>query len=208
MTEPETGEGDVIPEAVADGWVRKDEGGTGDCGYRSLAAAFEYASTGNFLDEDGARRQGAILRTQAVGHVRSHKDDFYEILLPDKAIAPEHPAPEPEAAMRTYLEKAAGKHTWIDGLMLQAVAKKLGAILVIWYKQGGTWRRVTLAPAWTRQGCPKTAKGVEPVVLILENQHYSWFQKPPGKKVRAGWIRASQIPPSQALFRSRQEDRC
>ena len=94
--------------------------------------------------------------------------------------------------MRTYLEKAAGKHTWIDGLMLQAaVAKKLGAILVIWYKQGGTWRRVTLAPAWTRQGCPKTAKGVEPVVLILENQHYSWFQKPPGKKVPAGWIRAS-----------------
>lgn len=84
--------------------------------------------------------------------------------------------------------------------MLAATSEKIGIPIVIWFKskQNLTWQRCCLAPAW-KQGRPKCASNKEPVVLILEGGHYTWFAPPKKTKVPEAWLRESAIPEPQVL---------
>lgn len=47
--------------ALLQGWVEKDVGGSGDCGYRAIAAARHRIKTGEFLTKETAKTEGAEL---------------------------------------------------------------------------------------------------------------------------------------------------
>ena len=72
--------------------------------------------------------------------------------------------------------------------------------MVIWFKnkQNQTWQRCCLAPAW-KNGKPKCATNKEPVTLILEGGHYTWFAPPKKTKVPEAWLRESAIPEAHVL---------
>ena len=73
-----------VQVAESEGWIPIDQKGTGDCGFRSVAAAVHDQTTGQMLSEEESRTQGAALRVQAVAHVRKHQNEFisFSILFP------------------------------------------------------------------------------------------------------------------------------
>jgi hypothetical protein len=101
------------------------------------------------MRNDAAQRLGAVLRSQALGHIRKHMDRYRPSLMKDESTSPESPAPS-ESDIQTkvdeYLCKAAEATTWIDGVLRQACSEKLGVPLIIWWKsQHEVWKTHVLA---------------------------------------------------------------
>ena len=63
---------DIINEFISRGWERRNIGGTGDCGWRSLAASIAW-NHDEVLDDSLAASRGALLKTQAISYMRKHK---------------------------------------------------------------------------------------------------------------------------------------
>ena len=95
----EEDDSDVVANAVASGWVHEDEGGTGDCGYRSLAAAMQFNVSGAKLSQEDCKRQAAVLRAQTVAYLRRHIAEYRNYLRPNRPISPECPAPGERALL-------------------------------------------------------------------------------------------------------------
>ena len=51
-----------------EGWTRVNQGGTGDCGFRSLSAAIHWTKSFAKQDDEASRREGAILRSMCFPH--------------------------------------------------------------------------------------------------------------------------------------------
>ena len=137
---------DEVAEALSAGWEEKDLGGSGDCGFRSLAAAIEYSESGQQLDAEKARLAGAGLRVKAVAHLRKHKKDYIDFVAKDSNTSPEGNAPDIEAEWQTYVEDMTMPDTWIDGVVLMALSTRLGLPIIIWKMLENGWQRTTIAP--------------------------------------------------------------
>ena len=48
--------------------------------------------------------------------------------------------------MENWLDDMSNPHTWINGLVLMALASKTGLSVITWRKKGDSWFRATLAP--------------------------------------------------------------
>ena len=193
---------DIIREFISRGWERKNVGGTGDCGWRSLAAAIAW-NQDEVLDESLATSRGALLKTQAISYMRKHRDDFAPFLKKDKDSSPSEKPEKPEDVNKrvdAFLAEAALPQTWICGATLLAAAKKQGIPIIIWYrtKETEAWTRCCLAPAW-KDGKPKCASNEKPVTLVLEEQHYTWLAKPKSQNIPDAWLRESSIPEPKVL---------
>ena len=197
---------DVVGTAVQQGWELCDEGGTGDCGYRSLCAAMAYNADRKRVDTDTARRQGALLRTQAIAHVRNKLDEYEQFLVPDRDVSPEDNSLIQGPTMEAFLQAAAAANTWICGLMLQACSRKRGVPVIVFFWHENRWKRCTFAPGWNKDGIAKTAAGVEPVVLVLRDSHYQWLKPPPQAVVPGGWLMQSAVPPRGRLSGAGKQD--
>ena len=93
---------DLLRSFLACGWKVHDLGGTGDCGYRSLAGAIAH-NNGQKLDETEVVREGARIRYQAVSYMRRRLSDFKQFLVPDQTIAPEDEAPDHDQLVQQFL---------------------------------------------------------------------------------------------------------
>ncbi len=172
-------------------------GGTGDCGWRSLAASIGW-NHDEVLDESLASTRGALLKTQAISYIR--KDDFIPFFKKDIDTPPGEKPDDANKRFDDFLTEAALPQTWICDATLLAAAKKQGIPIIIWYrtKETEAWTRCCLAPAW-KDGKPKCASDQKPVTLIAENQHYNWLAKPKSQNIPDAWLRESSIPDSKAL---------
>lgn len=170
---------DIIQEYIAKGWDRRDLGGAGDCGWRCLAASTKWWA-GEDLDAEPSKAKGALIKTQTISHIRKHFDRYASFIKPDADDSPDAKTIPPSQRVEEFLKKVALPETWIDG------------------KRNQTWQRCCLAPAW-KQGRPKCASNKEPVVLILEGGHYTWFAPQKNTKVPEAWLRESAIPEPQVL---------
>ena len=174
-------------------------GGTGDCGWRSLAASIAW-NHDEVLDDSLAALRGALLKTQAISYMRKHKTEFAPFLKKDKDTAPSEKAEDENKRINDFLTEAALPQTWICGATLLATAKKQGIPIIIWFrtKETEAWTRCCLAPDW-KDGKPKCASHEKPVTLVLENQHYTWLVKPKSQNIPDAWLRESSIPDSKVL---------
>ena len=208
---------DEITQAMREGWSRVDQKGTGDCAFRCIAAARHFRSTGETLTEESSRREGGLLRGVAVAHIRSHEDRYFPYFAKDPTVPTEELVPtqqENAEAFQDWLRQMATPHCWADGLSLQGVASKLGTVLVVWIRSTEqTWMRVCLAQSFSKdQGSgsfAKIAKGQQPIVLLLENEHYTWL-RPSAKEaeVPRHWLRESVIPARRALAGGGGQEDC
>lgn len=111
------------------GWKRINQGGNGDCGFRSICAASAWNKNSELMSAAQSQREGALLRSQAPAHVRRHLRRYRSSLMPDQATSPEANGPTSEQEQQiveTKLSAMAKPTEWIDGLMLQACAETLG----------------------------------------------------------------------------------
>ncbi len=97
-----------IDLAIKRGWKPMDMKGTGDCGFRSIAAALQFAKDGQILTEEESRLKGAALRGQATDFIRKHSEKFMPVFHKDKDASPSQEAEDPKQAMKDWLEATHG----------------------------------------------------------------------------------------------------
>jgi len=190
---------DILQSFLSEGWKVHDLGGCGDCGYKSIAGALAYAKDGSILSPEEAQRQGALVRTQAVQHLRKHLNEFKEFILPDVNTSPSQPAPNQDQVVEQYVWESSQPNTWIDGVTLLAAAHKQGCPFIIWFSHEGYWKRCTLATAFDQKGNAKCARDKSPIILRLQDQYYSWIQPLSTKAIPVGWLSQSAIPHREVL---------
>ena len=72
----------VIAEYKSRGWIRKDMGGSGDCGWRSLSAAVAWNHDED-IGKPTSKARWALTKTQAISYMRKHSKDFAPFLKKD-----------------------------------------------------------------------------------------------------------------------------
>ena len=164
--------------AVLQGWIEKDVGGTGDCGYRAIAAARHHIKTGNFLTNEQAKTEDAELRVLSCLHTQKHLKRFKEWWGPDSRETAEHrngkSAPQ---NIEEWVSQQADPKVWISGLALQSVAERTGLVIIVWKANGKEWSRATFASKFSHNtAC--IAKKERPITLILKNSHYTFLAPP------------------------------
>ena len=205
-TSPAFPEADEVAQAMREGWVEVNQKGNGDCAFRSIAAAREYAANNKLLTETESKNKGAMVRVDAISHLRRHIDRYLPNFAPDKPISPESPAVQPEVAKNnfgTWLTQMESPQAWADGLVLLACAVRYGQPIVVWYfnQEGKHWKRATIAPDFSG-GYAKIARKLQPITLLLKNEHFTWLKPPEDldvKVAKRSWLRESIIPERRIL---------
>ena len=126
---PKDEDGSLLESAP--GWFIKDAGGTGDCGFRAIAAGLAANQNKTRTPEQLIREASTLrLRLYTVSHLTKHTDDKdggAEAWAPDpQDTSLEWGGEEPPNTYAEYLKKCARRDAWIDGYMLRALSARLG----------------------------------------------------------------------------------
>ena len=177
-------------DAVRQGWKRVDQGGSGDCGWRSLADGRWWNGRLRIYkdkvpnDEDfsqfNATGNGNHLRVQSALHLKKHKEKY----LPFFGQGRKGPK-----NFDQFVTEAAAPETWIHGATLQACAEKFGCPIIVWRKpEHGAWQRFCFASRFSG-GFACAAKEECPLVICLEKQHYTSLRPPRREDIPKNWLR-------------------
>ena len=138
-----------------------DQGGCGDCAFRAICDSMWWndkpSADATFPLED-AKKKGAWLRAQTINHLRKHKAEllpFFDNHYRGKSFD-------------DWFAQASESGYWVNGMLLQGIANKLGAALIIFRREEGSWQRFCVAPRFNAAGYACAAQGVAPIVLTLE----------------------------------------
>ena len=77
-------------------------------------------------------------------------------------------------------------------MALQAISEKKGLPLIVFKRESGAVKRLTLAPKF-KHGRALAAKGSTPVCLVLEASHYRFLAPAPGVAIPQAWLRDNLI---------------
>ena len=182
---------DAVLASLYPDWVPVDDGGTGDCGFRSIARALAVQQKKEF-DTNKIVSESSRLRTLAVGHMVAKKGNFEEFWAQDPMALPIHRdgLPEPET-FADYLMSAARRNFWMDGLLMNALAHRLGRVIItfVWKEADGGWQRHVVAPKFIDKYAQGT-KDFQPVCLLLSGHHYrALVPKTCDTTIPQGWLR-------------------
>lgn len=137
-------------------------------------------AAGATFSHENAKKKGAWLRAQTINHLRKHKADL--LLFFDQHYRGK--------TFDEWLVQASESEYWVNGMLLQGVANKLGAALIIFRKADkGSWQRFCVAPRFNAAGYACAAQGVAPIVLTLEQKHNKSLRAPRGAEVPDAWLR-------------------
>ena len=183
---PDTVLASLFPE-----WTPVDDGGTGDCGFRSVARVISVQQNKN-LDTNKLVSESSRLRTLAVGHMVKSKGSFEEFWAPDPDALPIHRdgLDEPDT-FADYLMHAARRNFWIDGLLLYALAHRLGRVIItfVWKEDDGGWQRHVVAPKYAGS-VAQGSKDQQPICLLLSGGHYrALVPKTDKTTIPQGWLK-------------------
>ena len=168
--------------AVLNGWKIVDLQGVGDCFFRCVA--FHQArrqKPQKLLNNTEAQTKGAWVRAQAKLHAQNHPETFSSLF-------------DSEAAYKNWLSKVGKMTTYAEGAIIQAVSEKLGCPIVAWVKKEGCWERFVVSGRFANSyAC--CAAGQSPVVVLLENKHFTLLTPPTVEgaddTVPYAWLRAT-----------------
>eukprot|EP00435_Cladocopium_sp_Y103_P067145 s1007_g29.t1 len=177
-------------EAIEQGWVVQDVGGTGDCMYRACAAARAKAKDSRQLTPEETRQSGAELRLAAVEHCRKHKERLKAWFAPD-VLEEAHQRSNKRlaASIEEWCNQQELHQTWGDGLALHCLAEKFGLALTVWKKhQEEQWQRYTFAPKYSTEGVASLRQKEKPLTLVLESNHYKAIHPPANQRTPKPWL--------------------
>lgn len=168
-------------QAVAQGWSQKDQGGEEDCGFRALADAIHWHKHRGKIDlgQEGARKQGAWIRTQALNHIRKHRARYEATLIADHDSQ--------FKSFDVWTDSMSKANSWINGVMLQAISEKTGHPIVVFKENQFSWERFCFASRFSR-GIACAATNCEPLVIILKKKHYSSLRNPIDVTCPKSWL--------------------
>lgn len=112
-------------------------------------------------------------------HIKKHEKRYKE--LSDSA-----------SSFETWLKPAGRAGRWADGRVIQAAAERIGQPIVIWEEkvenQTTLWTRFVVAGKFAH-GFACGGRDLNPVCLVLKDQHYQALVPPPGSAVPQRWLR-------------------
>eukprot|EP00438_Fugacium_kawagutii_P007590 Skav233825 [mRNA] locus=scaffold100:46668:49273:+ [translate_table: standard] len=158
-------------------WREWDQGGSGDCFYRSCSLFLKdfHAQP----DRERSRQEGAWLRSETVKHVRKHCGRFQELFQNFEEY-------------KAWQTKCGNASAWAEGKAIQACSEKIGRPVVVWEKKQDsdgviTYNRFVLAPRFSRGfACSADDKVI---CVILCDKHYTALLPPRDSKFPASWLR-------------------
>eukprot|EP00438_Fugacium_kawagutii_P032616 Skav233161 [mRNA] locus=scaffold1669:495717:501543:+ [translate_table: standard] len=158
-------------------WREWDQGGSGDCFYRSCSLFLKdfHAQP----DRERSRQEGAWLRSETVKHIRKHSGRFQELFQNFEEY-------------KAWQTKCGNASTWAEGKAIQACSEKIGRPVVVWEKKQDsdgviTYNRFVLAPRFSRGfACSADDKVI---CVILCDKHYTALLPPRDSKFPASWLR-------------------
>ena len=121
-----------IEQALVSGWQEKDNGGAGDCFFRSIIKA---ANHWHNKAENEAQIQTAALelRLEAVKHIRKHRQDYEAAWVHDDIeLQYQRAGQPPPKDCEDFLNQASKKSYWVNEHLIQAVSTRTGIPIVIW----------------------------------------------------------------------------
>lgn len=175
--------------AVEAGWQELDLGGCGDCLFRCLAA-HKLLEESKEATPAATKTPAALLRTDALKHIRKHRQRFETFWAP----SPNAAAEGKPATFDQWLEKAAMQSTYGNGVFLQALSERMGSAFVVWKKQTNEnnetiQERFVIAPRFDSAGVACKAPSGWNITLLLENKHYKLLTKPKEASVPRSWLK-------------------
>lgn len=170
LTEP----GDPAEAVENFGWRRWDQGGNGDCFFRS-ASVFIDGKLSTQPQATDSQKKASWIRAQTCQHIKKHSKRFGELF-------------ECKQQFDDWVKKAANQTSWADGRTIQAATEKLGCPVVIWNKEGNTYTRFVVAPRFSR-GFACGSDNCTPICVLLESKHYVALVPPPKSSVPKNWLR-------------------
>ncbi len=155
-----------------------DLGGSGDCGYRSIAAAMALRS-GKNLDDIKANiiSLGKTVQAKAHQYLRDH-DDWKSSWAVDPTASEHMEDGTIPRNPKEYLDAVLRPNRWIDGLLAQAAAKALQTDILIFEKQDKKGKMTA------RLQCQDDLLR-DPINLLLHNDHYRTIASP--KDIPKSW---------------------
>ena len=170
LTEP----GDPAEAVEKFGWRRWDQGGNGDCFFRS-ASVFLDGKLSTQPKATDSQQKASWIRAQTCQHIKKHSKRFGELF-------------ECKQQFDDWVKKAASQTSWADGWTIQAATEKLGCPVVIWNKEGNTYTRFVVAPRYSR-GFACGSDNCTPIYVLLESKHYVALVPPPKSSAPKNWLR-------------------
>ena len=133
-------------------WIIVDKGGTGDCVYRSAAAAIGITQHKVFK-EDALVNEASKLRLLVAAYLRSHKSEFTDRWVADSADTEGWANHAPPEDYDAYLSLITMREVWADNYQIMALAARVGIPIVVWTwsAKDRSWCRSVHAP-WFRNG--------------------------------------------------------
>lgn len=202
-----------------------DPGGSGDCGYRSLAVAYALQDKRDPADViQIAKNLGATLRAQVTCHLSKY-NHFQKFWAPDPRWTE---ATEGGSIPQTYcewVEATARPARWIDGPCLSTAATKLRRSIAVWRWEGDegqkSWvKQTVITPIPSHEQIFDDASKHPPLPLFLKDGHYttlklgnkpipmSWHHSPANSHWDAGNARGGVKSHSSWLPQSESASAC
>ena len=155
-------------------WTFHDDGGTGDCGFRSIARSIA-VSQNKDLTIEKIITEGSRLRTMATGDLIKHAETFGGFFAHDPLETPAQRDFQPSPKdFQDYCMIASRRNFWIDGLLLYGLAHRLGCVFTIfnWNKRDEAWGRHVVSSKYEKAVAVPGQPKAHTVCLALKDGHY------------------------------------
>lgn len=164
-------------------WQYIDWQGSGDCGFRAVADGWVKKQHRETWTQDDAKRGAAWLRAEAISHIRKHHAKFKDFV------------PTNCSSFEDWLQKASQSSYWISGVLLQALAERLGTPIIIfkWDEISKSWRRFCIAARFSG-GWACKAKNASPIAVVLEKKHYVALRPKDENDFPKSWLKETASP--------------
>ncbi len=164
-------------------WTFVDWKGSGDCGFRAVADGWVKRQQRETWTQDDAKRTAAWVRAEAISHIRKHHSKFKEFVPTDCS------------SFEDWLKRASQSSYWISGVLLQALAERLGTPIVVfkWDEISKSWRRFCIAARFSG-GWACKAKHVSPIAVVLQKQHYVALRPKDDADFPRNWLQQTASP--------------
>lgn len=209
---PDPANPEHIEHAIASGWQEKDNGGVGDCFFRSIIKAENHWN--NKVETDQQIQKAALdLRLEAVKHIRKHRQDYEAAWVHDDMERQYQRAGQPPPKdFDDFLTQASKKSYWANEHLIQAASTRTGIPIVIWRAYTGPseptaevnsadsktpqpqpgkklWHRGIWAPSF-KQGIAASNNKCKGITLILRANHYTCVLPPEHQQIPpTPWLR-------------------
>jgi len=185
------------PEANGRRTTVIDTGGSGNCGWRSLAFAIAGLNNSALSDEaivDKLDPLAKTLQVRVTTHLIQNKKHWADFWSPDEKTSTVMEDGEIPMTVDAYCEAVKRPNRWVDGLLLATAAILQKINIIVWTKRKGDWCKIAIlksGPEWKKS---------QSVPLILSRGHFMTLRHVKGQWPKE-WVTEAgeETPCSQGI---------